>query len=115
MRIVGCILIHDLWYSRVVTGAMSSDRSPDSLHTILNDFAEQTLAKGQVGVGFLQEREITFEHPDAVFCANLSNFIACNREDVVLCDSGDDLVLLGLVIQNGCLLFILRHELLAEQ
>jgi len=94
---------------------MPSESSSDNFHAVLDDLAEQTFAEGKIGVRLLQEREVTGLDPARVLLAHAPDLVACHCDSVVFCDSCDDFVLLGLVVQNGRFLLVFVDELLAEE
>jgi hypothetical protein len=81
----------------------------------MNNLAKQTFTKCKVRMSFLKKREIAFENFPSILLAYLSNFVASYIESVILCNSGDNLFLLGLIVNNGQFLFSLVHKLLAEE
>lgn len=94
---------------------MASHRPPQHLHSVLANLAEEALAEGKVRVGLLKQGKVVLHHLLTVPATYLSYLQASNRKSVVLCESGKDLFLLSLVLQNVSLFLPLSQALPAEE
>ena len=81
----------------------------------MHNLAKETFAECQIGVRFLQKREIAFKHFPSVLLTHISDLVACYIQCVVLCYSCNYFILLSLIVNNCQFLLGLVHELLAEE
>ena len=74
------------------------------LHSIISGFSVKGLTQTQTRVGFIHEREVfTFFDVLEILISDFPDIVAPNHHGEILSHSGDDLIHLGLVLDD-CLL-----------